>query len=263
MRRPWIYLYRSGHQLIYAFEWSYRHHGKNKRTNLTSATAVKFGGAAASSFTVDSSTGITAIVGAGASGTVTVTTPGGTASLSGFIYSVPTVTSFTPASGPVGTTVTISVLISDPSPANNIVYFGGVKAIISGGTDSTLIVKVPVGATYQPISVTANNVTGYSSKPFVTTFKGGEDSFTLSSFIPKLDVSTGNYPHSIGSRVILMVIGKIDLLIVPKGSDSGAVILGNTGSPGNISFAPKLSFAGTGNNHEGCVVGDLDGDRET
>jgi hypothetical protein len=230
---------------------------KIRGTNLTSATIVKFGGAMASSFTVDSSTGITAIVGAGASGAVTVTTPGGTASLPGFIYSVPTVTSFAPASGPVGTAVTISGSHFDPTPSKNTVYFGAVKATVSAGTDSILIVKVPVGTTYQPISVTANNVTGYSSKPFVTTFKGGEDSFTLSSFIPKLDASTGNYPHSIGSGDF-DGDGKIDLL-VSKGSDSGAVILANTGSPGNVSFAPKPSFPGTGN-HEGCVVGDIDGD---
>ena len=46
-------------------------------TNFTRATAVKFGGTAASSFTVDSATQVTAVVGSGATGKVTVTTPGG------------------------------------------------------------------------------------------------------------------------------------------------------------------------------------------
>ena len=42
-------------------------------------TEVKFGGTAAASFTVDSSTQITAVVGQGSTGKVTVTTDGGTA----------------------------------------------------------------------------------------------------------------------------------------------------------------------------------------
>lgn len=55
-------------------------------TNFTGATAVSFGGISATSFTVNSTTKITAKVGAGASGSVSVTTPGGTATLGGFTF---------------------------------------------------------------------------------------------------------------------------------------------------------------------------------
>ncbi|MGZ3861053.1 MAG: IPT/TIG domain-containing protein [Flavisolibacter sp.] len=58
-------------------------------TNLTGATAVSFGGTAASSFTVTNATTITAVVGNGASGEVKVTTPGGAASLAGFVLTQP------------------------------------------------------------------------------------------------------------------------------------------------------------------------------
>jgi hypothetical protein len=54
--------------------------------NLTGATAVSFGGTAASSFTVVDAKTITAVVAAGASGDVSVTTPLGTAAKSGFTF---------------------------------------------------------------------------------------------------------------------------------------------------------------------------------
>ncbi len=52
-------------------------------TNFTNASAVSIGGTAASSFTVISATQITATVGAGTTGTISVTTPGGTATSTG------------------------------------------------------------------------------------------------------------------------------------------------------------------------------------
>ena len=60
--------------------------------NLNGATAVSFGGTAATSFTVDNATQITALVGDGASGSVSVTAPGGIAGMSGFTYYVPDAT---------------------------------------------------------------------------------------------------------------------------------------------------------------------------
>jgi hypothetical protein len=86
-------------------------------TNFTGATAVTFGAAgAAKSFTVVSSTKITAVTAAASAGEhyVTVTTPAGTspdnASVVFTYVGAPTVTSSTPTSGPTtgGTTVTIT-----------------------------------------------------------------------------------------------------------------------------------------------------------
>ena len=75
-------------------------------TNFLGATAVRFGTTAATTFTVDSATQITVTSPAHGPGDVfiNVTTPGGTSpDFAGFIYySPPTITSITPASGPVG-----------------------------------------------------------------------------------------------------------------------------------------------------------------
>ncbi len=85
--------------------------------NLNGATAVSFGGTAAT-FTINSPTSITAIAPASASGTinVTVTTPGGTSSTGSgnqfqFVSaSAPTLSGISPAFGPMagGTTVTLT-----------------------------------------------------------------------------------------------------------------------------------------------------------
>ena len=72
-------------------------------TDLTGATGVTFGGVAATSYTVDSPTQITAIAPAGVGAvTVSVTTIGGTTSAPGTYTYVPapTATFLTPTSGP-------------------------------------------------------------------------------------------------------------------------------------------------------------------
>ena len=55
-------------------------------TDFTGATAVSFGGTAATSFNVISPTSITAVVPDGTSGDLSVTTPGGTVTKTGFIF---------------------------------------------------------------------------------------------------------------------------------------------------------------------------------
>ena len=70
----------------------------------------------------------------------------------------PTISSFSPSSGPIGTTVTITGTNFSANPANNIVYFGAVRAAVSTASATSLIVTVPTGSTYQPVSVTTNNL---------------------------------------------------------------------------------------------------------
>ena len=63
-------------------------------TNFNCASAVTIGGTAAQSFVVDSKTQITATIGAGTTGTISVTTPGGsvTSSSSLTVNAIPTIT---------------------------------------------------------------------------------------------------------------------------------------------------------------------------
>ncbi|MFM7852441.1 MAG: IPT/TIG domain-containing protein, partial [Flammeovirgaceae bacterium] len=106
------------------------------------------------------------------------------------VAQVPTITSFTPTSGPIGTTVTITGTNFSTTATSNIVYFGATKATVTAATASQLTVTVPTGASYQPITVITNGLTATSSSPFSVTF-ATNGVFNASSFSAKVDFDTG------------------------------------------------------------------------
>ena len=179
---------------------------------------------------------------------------------SGFAQ-VPTITSFAPTSGAIGTTVIISGTNFNTTPANNIVFFGATRATVSAGSATSLTVVVPVGASFQPISVTnlTANLTAYSAKPFITTFPCG-GAINTSSFAAKVDFTTGTSPFSV-STGDFDGDGKADLAVA-NGSSNTVSVFRNTGSSGTISFATKVDFT-TGTNPQSVSTGDFDGDGKT
>jgi len=229
-------------------------------TGLNGATAVSIGGMAPRSDSIPSSTTIICTLARGATGAVTVTTPGGTASLAGFTYfPPPVITSFSPASGPIGTRVTITGSNFSPVPANNTVYFGAVTASVVAATPTSLTVIVPAGATYQPVSVTTNTYTAYSTFPFLVTFPNG-GSITAHSFAPPIYLPTGTGYSNTTSVAVgdLDGDGKPDLAASNLANGSISVIR-NTGTPGSPSFAPKVDYT-VGSEPDGVWMIDIDGD---
>jgi hypothetical protein len=107
----------------------------------------------------------------------------------------PTITSFTPAFGYVGSLVTITGSGFNTTAANNTVYFGAAKAVVvsvnAGGT--SMVVKVPPGSTYEQISVTNNTLTAYSIKPFNVTSPCGSVAFTGTTLSTGIN-ATSYYP---------------------------------------------------------------------
>jgi len=79
---------------------------------------------------------------------------------------VPTITSFSPAGAQVGETVTITGTNFNSTPSNNIVYFGGVKALVTQSTATSITVEVPNGSTRSFITVTTGGLTAQSSRYF-------------------------------------------------------------------------------------------------
>jgi len=134
-------------------------------TGFTGATAVTFGGRAAT-FSVVSGTRITATVPTGATtGKIAVTTPGGTAtSAASFtVIPAPAITYFTPTSGPAGTAVT---LIGSALSGATAVSFNGAEATFSLISDTQITATVPAGATSGSIAVTTPGGSGSSAASF-------------------------------------------------------------------------------------------------
>jgi photosystem II stability/assembly factor-like uncharacterized protein len=168
---------------------------------------------------------------------------------------VPTITSFSPLSGSIGTTVTITGTNFNSTPSNNIVYFGTVKATITSATSTSLSVTVPNGATYQPITVTTHGLTAYSQKPFLVTYTGG-GVINIKSFAQKVDFPAGMTPSGINVGD-MDGDGKPDILVA--NGDNNISILRNIGTNNNISFASKVGF-NVGADISCIALGDLDGD---
>lgn len=95
----------------------------------------------------------------------------------------PTLNSFTPTSGPVGTTVIITGTNFSTTASANQVTFNGSAATVSAATATQLTVTVPTVATTGKIAVTVNNKTATSDDDFtVTTTSVGAPAIT--SFTP-------------------------------------------------------------------------------
>jgi uncharacterized repeat protein (TIGR01451 family) len=149
-------------------------------TNLGTATAVALN-AVSTAFLVESATSISTTVPAGAtSGRITVTTPSGTATSStDFVVApspLPTIASFTPASGPVGTQVAVT---GTGFVGTTSVSFNGTSATFLVSSDGSLSTVVPPGAATGAIQVTTPGGTASSGAFTVTSQTPSTGYFTL------------------------------------------------------------------------------------
>ncbi|HCW07519.1 MAG TPA: hypothetical protein DGG95_09170, partial [Cytophagales bacterium] len=174
---------------------------------------------------------------------------------------VPTITSFSPTSGPVGTSVTIIGTNFSATPSNNTVYFGATKATVNTATATQLIVTVPIGATYNKISETVSGLTGFSNKPFIVSiFPTG--AVINPFFSNKVDFSTGTgtNPYSVALGDF-DGDGKSDFVSADWNASAVSVFrnISSTGSITTSSFNSPTGFA-TGPNPYWVSANDIDGD---
>ena len=141
-------------------------------TNLlatTGAGGVKFGATNATSYTINSSTQITATSPAGSAGTVdvTVTTPGGTSATSAadqFTYvAAPTVTSISPTSGPGSGGTVVTVTGTNFSGATAVTFGAAAAATFTVNSSTQITATSPSGINTVDIRVTTAGGTSATS----------------------------------------------------------------------------------------------------
>jgi hypothetical protein len=151
-------------------------------------TSVQFGGTAAANFTIVSATEIRAEVAAGATGAITVDNGVvGTSSTNFTVTSpgtcAPTITSFTPTCGPVGTSVSITgTNLLDASNSAGTVTFNTTTASSTSVVSATQITAfVPSGATTGKVKVDTGVGTAATS---TADFTVAGTCATITSFTP-------------------------------------------------------------------------------
>ena len=213
---------------------------------LTGATAVTFNGVAAL-FTVVSDTQLSATVPAGAtSGKISVTNGDGTmAGAASFtVIPAPTITSFTPASGIIGTKVVITG--TNLTGATSVTFNGVAAATVTLASATSITATVPAGATSGPISVTTPGGTVASATPYTVTFPPVLSSFTpATSAIGGTVVITGSAFTGTtavtfnGVAAAFTIVSDTQLSVtVPAGATSGKISVTN----GDGTTAGAASF---------------------
>ncbi|MFL6116906.1 MAG: IPT/TIG domain-containing protein [Catenulispora sp.] len=180
-------------------------------THFVSATAVKFGGVAATSFTVVSDTQITAVAPAGTAGpvTATVTTVGGTSTDTVYYYyiAVPTISGVAPIQGPAagGTSITLTGAHFVTATA---VKFGSTAATSFTVVSDTQITAVAPAGTAGPVTVTVIAIGGTSNGITYTYLPAP----TLTNLVPNQGPTSG------GTSVTLTGTGLTTTTAVTFGS---------------------------------------------
>jgi gliding motility-associated-like protein len=171
----------------------------------------------------------------------------------------PTVTSFSPLQAKPGDAVTISGTNFNTTLANNIVFFGATKAIVTAANATSLTVTVPAGATNSVISVlnTGTNLSAFSQKAFLPIFTPVKSSIELADFAPRVNFTAGTNPGYV-TMGDLDGDGKPDMAASNQADNTVSVFL-NNGSLGNPSFAAGITLT-TGQAPQGVAIGDIDGD---
>ena len=174
----------------------------------------------------------------------------------------PLITSFSPLTATVGSTITITGTGFNTTAANNIVFFGATQATVTAATSTQLTVTVPAGATYAPITVLNKpvNLACCSLSNFNPVYSPAKTKLSILDFSTRVNFTTGTTPIN---EVIGDIDGdgKPDMVVVNDGANTVSVLrnTATNGSIGSGSFAIKVDFT-TGSGPRTVAIGDIDGD---
>jgi hypothetical protein len=172
---------------------------------------------------------------------------------------VPTITGFSPASGAVGTTVTITGTNFNTTLASNAVFFGQSRAAVVSATATSLSVTVPSGASAAPVTVinTATGLQVNSTVSFRPVYSPSKGLITGADMAPKADFAVGAEPYGLAVGDI-DGDNKLDMVTVNSNANTMSVFR-NTSSGGTVSFATRQDFSGLTQPFR-VAIADLNGD---
>lgn len=174
------------------------------------------------------------------------------------VFAQPSISSVSPLSGPVGTTVTITGNNFNATPSANIVRFGSVNAPVVTAGATSLTVTVPNGTGYAPITVTTGGLTAYYYTPFSTTFLD-PGQFTPTSFAAAANITTDYGPQGI-AVMDFDGDGNSDVAVAGYGANTVSIFR-NASTPGASAFTMQYDSAqDPGYGPFAVAAGDLDGD---
>jgi IPT/TIG domain len=194
---------------------------------------------------------------------ILVVLPGADAALA----AAPTISSFSPASGPVGTSVTIhGHNFSGPNVTS--VTFNGTSATFTIDNAQKITATVPSGATTGPIAVTSPDGTATSSTNFTVTTTGAP---TITSFNPtsgpvgtSVQINGTNFTGATAVRfngVLATTFTVVNATrinaTVPSGATTGRITV--TTPSGTATSSTNFTVTGTGAEHDRTVSLSLSG----
>lgn len=229
-------------------------------SNFVNVTDVFFGGTPALSYTVTSPSSITAIVAGGATGVVSVAGEYGSSTMAGFTFlrkNPPVINSVSSTKGRIGDIVHIAGTGFGSLPADNEVFFGGIKAVIQSANNNQIICNVPSQCLYAPIKV-LNKITklaSVSKHAFSTSFQGSN----TTQFAFHLDFPTGSVSSGVKHLSVadLNHDNKLDVVLV-NNTDYKLFVQRNTTVNNVISFSSDAYNVAW--DTWDVTTGDLDGD---
>jgi hypothetical protein len=232
---------------------------------FTSVTGVKLGATVVNNYTVvNANTLIIRVPNTTISGQIGIANQFGTVGNSVDIFTItgvaplPVISNIIPYSGQVGESILITGTGFDAIATNNTVFFGRVKATVTGANTTSLNVVVPVGASFEYIRVMNNlsQLTGESGRQFTVTF-AGPNTITAASFGTRANIiADNNNYHTVFAD--LDGDGRNDMLAT-GGNNNRFMYYRNTGTGSNFNSFGARQLIGESFPYK-LTVGDFDAD---
>jgi gliding motility-associated-like protein len=167
------------------------------------------------------------------------------------------ITSFTPVSGLVGSSVTITGTNFATPHSINTVRFNGAIAVVTSGSTTTLVATVPAGATSGAISVrigctTVNSLTNFTVTvppvPTITSFTPSSGPIGTTVIITGANFSTTPTDNLVRFRALAIDGSNVLATVIASTSTSITVVVPDKAITGSISVTTSAGTANSSGN---------------